>query len=109
MVTDEAQFTLLKDFILPAIQSGAALPENAGALTRLEAAVEAAAWPQRPVSPLPAAGRAINGKPITVRQAVLGTWAEYEINLTIDGDQVILFQRNVVDGGGLVRIAGHVQ
>jgi hypothetical protein len=45
----------------------------------------------------------------TVQQVVLGTWAEYEISLTIDGDQVILFQRNVVDGGGLVRITGHIE
>jgi hypothetical protein len=173
VVTDEAQFTLLKDFILPAIQSGAALPENAGGLARLQAAVKDAAWPQRPVNPLPAAGRALNGKTIrigenpfgwqvmslhfaegastaeirfdngvellvgldnlyrvqdlpgtgqvglrgdwvrpdrfTVQQVVLGTWGEYEISLTIDGDQVILFQRNVVDGGGLVRMTGHVE
>jgi hypothetical protein len=42
----------------------------------------------------------------TVQQIILGTWNELEVSLTVEGDQVTFFQRNVVDGGDLVRIEG---
>jgi hypothetical protein len=173
LVSDENQFALLKDYILPSIQSKTALPENRFAATRLQELIAAASLPRLPVAGLPPAGQALNGKPIrigenpfgwetmtitfeegvdfadiqfnngvqlsvgldnlyrvqdlpgsgkvgfkaawerddrfTVQQIVLGTWSELEISLTIDGDRVTLFQRNVVDGGDLVRIEGQIE
>jgi hypothetical protein len=173
LVSDEHQFTLLKDYILPSIQSKTALPEKPAAAARLEGLVEAAAQPRRPVAELPSAGQSLNGRPIhigensfgwetmtitfkegedsadiqfnnglqlsvgldnlyrvqelpgsgkvgfkaawerddrfTVRQIILGSWYELEISLTIEGDRVTFFQRNVVDGGDLVRIEGKIE
>jgi hypothetical protein len=173
LFSDEKQFDLLKDYILPAIQGDTALDENPAGAAELEAKLAEAAEPLRPVAALPPAGERLNGKPIrigdnpfgwksitfhfeegadsaeiefddgqklvvgldnlyrvqeipgtgpvgfrgawdredrfTLQQIFPGTWMEFEINLTVKGNQVIIFQKNVVDGGNLVRVVGEIE
>jgi len=64
--TDERQFTLLKDFIVPSLKSQAPLPENPDSAARLQSLVEFAAAPRQPVVELPALALELNGKTIRV-------------------------------------------
>jgi hypothetical protein len=171
LFSDENQFELLKEYIIPSIRSEASLQENAAGAAKLAVQVAEAAAPRLPVGDLPAAGQKLNGKQVridenpfgwetltfnfkedeaviqintgepllvglnnlyrvqdmpglgevgfrgawdrddrfTIQQVNLGGWDEFEISLTVNGDQVTIFQRNAVDGGDLVRIVGKIE
>jgi hypothetical protein len=170
--TDERQFTLLSDFIVPSLKSKSPLPENPDADARLQTLMTYAASPRQPAAEPPEVAASLSGKTIriedspfgwetlslsfqpgadtaevqfndgqmlvigldnlfrmhdfpwgtagfrgrweredrfTVEQVILGAWTEIEITLTFKGDEVTLFQRNVVDGGDLIRAVGTIE
>jgi hypothetical protein len=72
VASDERQFTLLKDYILPAVRSKTALPENPAAFEKLEALLADAAMPRRPVADLPPSGQKVNGKSIRIPDSSVG-------------------------------------
>jgi CubicO group peptidase (beta-lactamase class C family) len=173
VATDERQFALLKDYILPSVRSDAPIPENPQGLAELEALVQSSSLPRIPIADLPEIAHRLNGKTIrvrdnpsgweemtlffengadtaevrfdngdrisigldniyrlqevpgigkfgyrgawvrpdrfTVQQVFLGGWNEVEIEVSFKDNQVVLFQRDVVDGGNLVRIEGQIE
>ena len=173
VASDERQFDLLLNYLLPAVRSKTALPENPSEAARLAELVEQAAWPRQAVSALTESGKRLNGRTarfgenafgwqtlalnfaegentaeavingenrvrvgldniyrvqnmgggqnvgfkawwddedrLIVRQVMIGGWQELEIRFRLDGDRLIIDQRDVVDGGSLIHLEGMLE
>jgi CubicO group peptidase (beta-lactamase class C family) len=81
---------LLNGYVLPAVKSDRALPANPGAVTRLQAGVQALTQPRQDLPPLPAMAAKISGKAFSLEKNPLG-WIRLALTFPAGQAEAVAF------------------